>query len=297
MTDNNLPVKHRKFSLNIRKTKKKGVLVLSVGAVTLLVLFAVLLHGVASLKVTEYNITADSLPTSFNGFRIAQVSDLHNARFGKNNSRLIERLKKALPDIIVITGDLVDSSHTDINTAADFVRRAVEIAPVYYVSGNHEAWLNESNYLTLKECLAASGAVLLENQSVDIFRGDEHITLAGVDDPDMCGDNEFFSALDTLSAEKKAYTVLLSHRPEYFEHYMECGFSLVLSGHTHAGQIRLPFIGAVVAPGQGLFPEYDKGLFKEDGAVMIVSAGLGNSVIPFRLFNTPEIVVTVLNGT
>ena len=274
--------------------KLKKVFILTFTALLLIAsLFVV--YSTSFLKTTKYTVSDSNLPSSFSGFRIAQVSDLHNASFGKDNSRLIERLKKAQPDIIVITGDLVDSTHTDIDAAENFIRCAVEIAPVYYVSGNHEAWLDEDDYNELKEKLVASDAVLLENKSIAVERGGEHITLAGIDDPDISDGYGFLSALDELTAECEGYTVLLSHRPEYFDTYINTDVSLVLSGHTHAGQLRLPFLGAIFAPGQGLLPENDKGLFRQNDTVMIVSAGLGNSIIPLRLFNNPELVIIELS--
>lgn len=278
---------------------KKKTVFLSLLLFAAVIFTAFIIRDNMSFKVTEYTVSDKNLPAAFSGFRIAQVSDLHNASFGKDNCKLLERLKKEQPDIIVITGDLVDFSHTDIPVAVDFARDAVEIAPVYYVTGNHEAGLSESDYLTLKARLIEAGVRVFENEKTDIELDGEKITVMGVDDPNKYenGDYAFTAAVDKLAADCKNYTVLLSHRPEYFECYVQNGINLVLSGHTHAGQIRAPFIGALFAPGQGFFPEYDKGLFSNDDTFMIVSAGLGNSIIPLRIFNTPELVLIELTGT
>jgi len=274
-------------------------LIFIICALLLLVPVAVAISDTVSFKNTEYGITDENLPESFSGFKIAMVSDLHNAQFGKNNSKLIYALKESQPDIIVITGDLVDSSHTNVSVAVNFAENAVKIAPTYYVSGNHEAWLPSEVYQSLKDELTDKGVKVLENESADLERNGDFITLIGADDPDFfekAGEYAFTSTVADLAEKSEHYTILLSHRPEYFDCYCENGINLVLSGHTHAGQIRIPFIGALLAPGQGLFPEYDKGLFRKSNTSMIVSAGLGNSVIPFRLFNKSELVIITLSA-
>ena len=242
---------------------------------------------------------SDRIPEAFSGFRIAQVSDLHNAEFGEGNSKLIELLSQTDPDMIVITGDLIDSRHTDSDLALEFARQAIKIAPVYYVSGNHEARVRE--YADLKMGLAEAGVVVLENQTVQITREGKSITLIGIDDPSFREDYLFGdaasvtrAALAELQNESDGYTVLLAHRPELFDIYVESGVDLVFSGHAHGGQFRLPFIGGLVAPNQGFFPNYDAGLFSEDNTAMIVSRGVGNSIIPMRFNNRPEIVVVEL---
>ena len=257
------------------------------------------IYDTNSFGCIQYDIQDEKLPEGFSGYRIALVSDLHNTQYGKGNSKLISELKNAAPDIIVITGDLVDSSHTDIAVALDFAENAVKIAPTYYVSGNHEAWLLPEEYTSLKEGLTEKGVSVLENESLDIEHDGDFITLIGVIDPDFgsdYGEYGLAAALEELTQDSEHYTVLLSHRPEFFELYRDYGINLVLSGHTHAGQIRLPFIGAVMAPGQGIFPKYDKCIFNEGDTTMIVSAGLGNSVIPFRLFNRAELNIITLSA-
>ena len=244
---------------------------------------------------------SDRIPDAFAGFRIAQVSDFHNAEFGENNSDLIELLSQTDPNIIVLTGDLIDSRRTDIEIALEFVRQAATIAPVYYVSGNHEARVVE--YADLKRGLTEAGVIVMENQKVEITREREHITLMGIDDPSfqedyLFGDAESVArqAIDDLQNEFDGYTVLLSHRPELFDVYVDAGMDLVFSGHAHGGQFRLPFVGGLVAPNQGFFPEYDAGQFTEESTTMLVSRGVGNSIIPIRINNRPEIVVAQLEN-
>ncbi|MBR5827489.1 MAG: metallophosphoesterase [Clostridia bacterium] len=278
--------------------KKRRIIIILCVTALLITVLGIAARDTKSFKKTEYTVNDKNLPTGFDGFKIAMVSDLHNATFGEGNSKLLSALEKAEPDIIAITGDLVDSSHTDLSVALDFAEKSVKIAPSYYVSGNHEAWLSEEVYEAFIAKLKATGVTVLTDEKTDIVHNGDTITLAGVSDPDFAdADYIFESKVGHLTEDSELYTLLLSHRPEFFDVYHQCGVNLVLSGHTHAGQIRLPLIGAFIAPGQGFFPEYDKGIFIEDDTTMIVSAGLGNSVIPFRFCNQAELVIITLKAT
>ena len=283
----------------MKKLNKKSVLIVSVLIILCLGIWT--LWGNTALEVNEYEIVSDRIPEAFAGFRIAQVSDLHNAEFGEGNEKLIELLSQTDPDMIVITGDLIDSRHTDIEIALEFARQAMKLAPVYYVSGNHEARVHE--YEDLKMGLAEAGVVILENQKVEITREGESISILGIDDPSFQEDYLFgdaasvtSSALSELQNESDGYTILLAHRPELFETYVDSGVDLVFSGHAHGGQFRLPFVGGLVAPNQGFFPEYDAGLFSEGSTTMIVSRGVGNSIIPIRFNNRQEIILVTLSN-
>lgn len=279
--------------------KKRNILIVSI---LLLVGVGIwTLWANTALEVKKYEIKSDRIPQSFDGFRIVQISDLHNTEFGEDNEKLIALLSQTAPDLIVITGDLIDSRHTDIGIALEFARQAIEIAPVYYVSGNHEARVGE--YADLKTGLTETGVIVLENQKEQITREGECITLLGIDDPSFRQDYLFGDAgavarqaITGLQNASDGYTILLSHRPELFDLYVDTGMDLVFSGHAHGGQFRLPFIGGLVAPNQGLFPEYDAGQFTEDSTTMIVSRGVGNSIIPIRFNNRPEIVVVTLRN-
>lgn len=247
--------------------------------------------------ISKSTISSSHIPSAFNGFRIAQVSDLHNTVFGKNNAELLQALSECEPNIIVITGDLVDAEHTEIDIALDFAKEATQIASTYYVTGNHEASLPQ--YDKLKTGLESSGVVVLEDTLTQLEYKDELITLIGLSDPSFTIKGDMFgeipamvdTKLQGLLEDKDDYTILLSHRPELFETYVNCGVDLVFSGHAHGGQFRLPFIGGLVAPNQGLFPQYDSGLYTKGDTNMIVSRGLGNSIIPIRFNNRPEIVL------
>lgn len=246
-----------------------------------------LLWGNTALEVNTWVIEHDKIPAAFDGFRIAQVSDLHNAGFWQD---VVEELRQIQPDIIVLTGDLIDSGRTDVDAALAFAGQAAQIAPCYFVSGNHEAW-SSGHWEKLREGLKQSGIVLLENERVRLELGGEHVTMLGLSDPSFGGDHA--RVLGELAAGE-GYRILLSHRPERMKLYAEAGVDLVFSGHAHGGQFRIPFLGGVIAPDQGLFPEYDSGLYEQDGTAMLVSRGIGKSIIPLRINNRPEILVAEL---
>lgn len=283
-----------------KRLSKKALISVCTLIAVLIVLIIWTIWGNTALMVSTVTVSSNRIPTAFNGFLIAQVSDLHNAVFGENNAELLQILSECKPNIIVVTGDLVDAEHTDIDVALDFAKEAAQIAGTYYVTGNHEGSL--SQYDELKTGLESMGVVVLEDTSMQLEYNGEKVTLIGLSDPsftlkgNMLG--EVPAMVDTklrgLIGDKDDYTILLSHRPELFETYVNCGVDLVLSGHAHGGQFRLPFIGGLVAPNQGLFPKYDAGLYTKGDTNMIVCRGLGNSIIPIRFNNRPEIVLLEL---
>ncbi len=272
----------------------------------LVILFAALAFilwiawGNTALETTRIQIVSERIPTSFDGWRIAQVSDLHNGEFGEENENLLMLLRAEQPDMIALTGDLVDSIHTDMDRAVKFAEEAVQIAPCYFVTGNHEARLEEQ-YEELERRLEAVGVTVLRDEAVTLDREGGVIQLIGLDDPRFEEqDEELKDSLayfeEKLSAMELAdgYRILLSHRPETFDAYVNQQIDLVLTGHAHGGQFRLPVVGGLIAPNQGLFPKYDAGLYVEGRTNMIVSRGLGNSVFPFRVNNRPEVVIVTL---
>ena len=275
--------------------KKRSTIAWIVAAALLLGLIAWTLWSNKALEVNAYTVSGIHLPEAFDGYRIAHVSDLHNTTIGKNNSKLLSLLREANPDMIAITGDMIDSRHTDVAVALEFAQEAVRIAPCYYVTGNHESRL-PAEYAQLKEGLLALGVEVLEDDCVALERGGETVTLIGVCDPAFQADDHGQTIGKTLQElrDDGHYTILLSHRPELFHVYAENNMDLVLSGHAHGGQFRLPFIGGLIAPHQGLFPQYDGGEYTQSNTHMIVSRGIGNSIIPIRFNNRPEIVLIQL---
>lgn len=281
--------------------KKKKFILFTVLSVVLVALVIWVIWGNTALELNAYTITSSQLPESFDGYRIAHISDLHNAQMGKDNEKLLTMLREADPDIIAITGDLIDSRNTNLAIALQFVQEAVKIAPCYYVAGNHEARIN--TYSKFKNGLVSAGVFVLEDDSAEICTDGESIILIGVNDPSfqtdyLLGDSEtiMHSTLSRLHADGDGFAILLSHRPELFDTYVNHNIDLILSGHAHGGQFRIPFIGGVLAPNQGFFPEFDSGIYTDGNTNMLVSRGIGNSIFPFRVNNRPEVILIELNS-
>ncbi|WP_416808363.1 metallophosphoesterase [Bacillus thuringiensis] len=252
------------------------------------------------ISITEVKITSSKIPSSFKGYKILQISDLHNKKFGDNQDVLIQKIKSIDPDIIAITGDLIDSKSYDAEVSMQLIREIVKKYPVYFVTGNHEQW--SGKYNNLEKELKKYDVNVLRNEHVGIRKGEQEINLLGIDDPEFVTGNrdEGNIIIDEIKKAKiemqlDKYNVLLSHRPEFIKEYTNERLDLVLSGHAHGGQVRLPFIGGLVAPNQGVLPKYTAGLYVEQNTSMVVSRGLGNSIIPQRILNRPEIVVVQLN--
>ena len=278
--------------------KKKYIVMISFMIVLSMLVICVVCHN-KDLEINKFNVKSKYIPTEFDNFRIVQVSDLHNAEFGKNNEKLLAMLKQTDADIIVITGDLIDSRNTKVDVAVSFAEKATKIAPTYYINGNHEARVPEE-YERLKQGLDEAGVTILENDSIDITIGDEAITLIGINDSsfrmELVDDTMMQNVSHQLMSvvpDNDNYKILLAHKPHYFDAYAN-QVDLVLSGHAHGGQFKIPFIGGLVAPGQGFFPEYYTGSYIKENTEMIVSRGIGNSIIPFRINNKPEIIIAEL---
>ena len=251
-----------------------------------------------SLQTTTYSISHEKIPTEFNGFRIAQVSDLHNAQFGEKNGDLIALLAQSDPDIIVFTGDQLDARNCDIDLVWDFMGQAVQIAPCYLVSGNHEGsipgiWLFHKQLENL-------GVTVLDDEVTELSYNGAVIDLIGLQDPTMNG--RYYShgakaalemALQELDRDENRFSILLAHCPEFLYVYERNGIDLALCGHNHGGQIRINGRGLISA-GKELFPEYDSGVYTLKDATMVLSRGLGNSIFPWRVNNPPELVIVEL---
>ena len=236
------------------------------------------------------------IPASFDGYKILHISDLQNKVFGKNQEPLLRKIRGSAPDIIVFTGDLIDrhEGRTDVESAMEFIHEILDIAPVYFVSGNHE--YQSGQWEELLEELVEAGVTVLDNGKSIIERNGETITLLGLADKKM---NRYYDKmLHTLMAgQENSFNILLSHRPELFETYVKENIDLAFAGHAHGGQIIIPFLRqGIFAPHQGFFPKYTEGMYEKDGTVMVVSRGLGNSSFPFRIFNRPELIEVTLTS-
>jgi predicted MPP superfamily phosphohydrolase len=250
------------------------------------------------LQVSNYNIKNNKIPSDFNDYRIVQISDFHNTKSKTLTNNLVKEIEMQKPNIIVVTGDFVDSSKTDIETAINFIRKINNIAPIYFISGNHEASI--SNYSKIKEKLEENKVIFLDNKIEELKINESTINLIGINDPLMVHENGVTHSeivkieLDRAQYDENRYNILLSHRPELFDTYVEKKIDLILAGHAHGGQIRIPLIGGIIAPNQGFFPKYTNGIFEENKTTMVISRGIGNSILPFRINNKPELVVITL---
>ncbi|AQQ54447.1 metallophosphoesterase [Planococcus lenghuensis] len=266
------------------------------------------------ITVTEYSISSPEIPDAFDGARIAQISDLHSATFGVGQSAILEKTADAEPDIIFVTGDIVDSARYDLETALTLMEGLLEIAPVYFATGNQE--ISKDRVEIHVSALENLNIIVLENEMMEWNRAGQTIYIAGIHDPlidasmhDPLVGVDFHDPQIAYAERAGQYvqeslkvipftdtfTLLLAHRPEYIDEYAETEADVVFSGHAHGGQIRIPGIGGVFAPGQGFFPELTEGTVKLADTELVISRGLGNSSFPLRIFNRPEIVTVTLN--
>lgn len=254
------------------------------------------------ITITKINYYNKKIPEGFSGYSIVHISDLHNKSFGKNQERLLKKIRIAKPDIIVVTGDMIDMRRYDLATAMKFICGAMKIAQVYYVPGNHEAW--SEKYENISKSLLNYGVEILDDRKFTLKEGKDEIEMLGLLDPAFFTSN-YWKITDSSKIEERLKTlsddsdfqILLSHRPELFHLYADANIDLIFSGHAHGGQFRIPYIIGLVAPGQGLFPKYTSGAYSKNQSTLIVSRGLGNSVIPVRIFNRPEIIKVTLQNS
>lgn len=253
-----------------------------------------------SIVTTKKIYQSSIIPESYHGFKIIHLSDLHNKSFGDDQRRLIRKVEQLNPDLIVLTGDLVGWQKDGLDAGLVLMENLVEIAPTYFVTGNHDKWaMNEHS---LETRLEDYGVNVLRDEIDRISVNGEMIQIIGIDDrpgfhlsevEQGNSDEVYLNLLEEALANE--FTILLAHRPELFSLYSEYNVDLIFSGHAHGGQVRLPFIGGLFSPNQGLFPKYTSGEYSLNDTTMIVNRGLGNSSFPFRIFNRPEIILLTLS--
>ena len=241
-------------------------------------------YNVNTLEVTKYVVENKKVPKEFDGYNIVQISDLHSKLFGENNKKLIQKIKSLNPDIVVVTGDLIDGENNNYNVALDFMKEISKLYRVYYIIGNHE-----------------QKSLNLDNNKVEIVKGDSNINLYGLTVPYSCYkylfDNQETTSIDIDFLEEKLgkvdreqFNILLAHTPFYFDEYEKWGADLTLCGHVHGGIVRLPLVGGLLSPDRKFFPKYDLGEYIKNKSTMIVSKGLGGSKVLIRVNCKPEIV-------
>ena len=244
------------------------------------------------LMLTRYTAALPGLPEELEGLTLVQVSDLHSKRMGEGQEVLLNTISQAKPDVILLTGDLVDGRQPELEPALELARGTAALAPTYYVTGNHETSLPRKTLEQIENGLEAEGVVLLDNRTEELsLPGGGTMVLTG-----LCDDNLGDGTLERLSVSwpEEAFTVLLAHEPQYIENYAASGVDLAFCGHAHGGQIRLPLVGGLFAPGQGVLPKYTAGIYQLGETQMVVSRGIGGSLFPQRVWNRPEVVAVTL---
>jgi len=276
------------------KRKKRVKMTLMIG---IIVLFCVIAFWNQPIY-RNYTITTDKIKSHMN---IVQLSDLHSTKYGKNQKRLIKKIDEANPDLILLTGDIVDDMTQEVN-AYVLLKDLVTKYPLYYVDGNHEVWHHDTE--NIYQEIRDIGVHILYNTKETISINGESIVLAGIMDPsehkERAKESTVKANLDLIDWEtidEDLYTILLTHRPEYFSLYETYPIDLALAGHAHGGQMRIPFlINGLFAPDQGYKPKYAGGYYQLNSYALIVSRGLSlNPRLP-RIFNPPEVVVIKING-
>lgn len=280
----------------------------------------VILGGVAfykyetdSLEITKYEIENEKIPKEFNNFKIVQISDLHNKSFGKDNKRLLETIDSQNPDIVVITGDLVEGDNKDFNIALNLIDELLKKYKVYHIIGNHEQKSlikkHKELYKTYFDKLYKKNIVNLDNEKIRIKKDGKYINIYGLiipleyypyffknyENKNMKLEQDFINnKLGEINRDE--YNILLAHTPFFFEDYEKYGVDLVLSGHVHGGIIRLPKVGGLLSPNREFFPKYDFGKYIKNNTTMLLSKGLGGSKVLIRFACKPEIVSITLKS-
>jgi len=275
----------------------------------LLLIFIYILLSVTTnntIAIVHYNLKSPLLNEQSN-IKIVLVSDLHSGVYGKDQSILIDKIKNSSPDLIVLAGDIFDDL-VPMTGAKLFLSGIADIAPVYFVTGNHEHW--SSDLMTIHEVLLSYGVTILSDEYTNIIINNNEIVLAGIEDPAGLGVSgrklyeiseydqnyimeKMFRELDEISL----YKILVAHRPEKIDLYTKYSFNLVLSGHTHGGQVRIPYmLNGLYAPNQGLFPKYGGGVYTHGNLIHIISRGLSKKYKLPRVWNPPELVIITIEA-
>ena len=259
------------------------------------------------IDVSKYEVASSKVPKAFDGFKILQLSDLHNRRFNKNNKKIVKIIEKQKPDIIVMTGDMVSSNSAGFSNFFSLVEELDGNYPIYYIFGNHEQRLSVEKQASIIGKLREYGVKVLNNQQEFITKDDESIQIFGLKQ-ELIYYTNYLKSKKTYSyetkdmenairkADGKKFNILLAHNPLYFDTYEKWGADLIFSGHVHGGIIQIPFVGGLLSPERKLFPKYSGGEYEIDDSKMVVSRGLGYTKINLRFFNNPEICVVELKS-
>lgn len=263
------------------------------------------------LQVSRYRIESKKIPHGFDGYKILQLSDLHSKKFGKSNRRLIRKIDELNPDIIVITGDVMNNKRDDGSVFLDLLDSLTKQRKCYYITGNHEQFttLWDQDFLpAYLDKIRKAGTTVLNNEKVVLKKGSDRIHLYGMQidlkyyrnltKAEFKGIEFHKNTMSNLLGEcrPEIFNLLLTHNPLYFETYADWGADLVLCGHVHGGVARIPSVGGLLSPERVLFPKYSEGVYSIGKSSMIVNRGLGNSTVNLRVFNRPEITLIALKS-
>ena len=283
----------------MKRQRKRLYRWLAVLAALGLVFFAAFYRGIV---ITKYILSSEKLAAN-ETIRVVLLTDLHSYIYEPNQRPLIESVKNLQPDVIFLSGDMADDRNP--YEGLDLLLTGIaQLAPCYYVSGSHDYW--SGDIVKIKASVNQRGVVVLEGNTTELMIRGQKLSISGIDDPTMFdksageGENEAYSrALQAFrNIDKSQYNILVAHRPDFYEAYRQLGFDLVVSGHTHGGQVRIPFIlNGLYAPNQGYYPKYAGGLYDVYEMKLLVSRGLSYYPKLPRVFNPPEIVLLKLNGT
>ncbi|MFC2949419.1 metallophosphoesterase [Virgibacillus sediminis] len=262
------------------------------------ILVILLISIKAYLDTTEFKVNrvqfhSDKLPENVE-FTVLQISDLHNKVFGHDNQELIETVNQSNADIVVMTGDIIDRKTDDFQDVFTLVEGITDSGQdVFFVTGNHEQ--DHDNMEEFLDGLRERNVTVLDNRNTQVRVEGVTVNLAGV--ADSSTDHEDIERA-FAGLQPESYTILLSHSPGIMGKYRNIPADLILSGHTHGGQVRLPFIGPIVAPEQGLFPEFDQGVFETGrNQYLYIDSGLGTSVAPIRFLNKSQLSLITITGS
>lgn len=287
-----LGVKHFLYGENMTLLTK-----LLLFLIVLVAIILIIYYENNTLEKTKYVYKSKKIPKVFNGFKIIQISDLHDKTFGRDNKNLIEMIDEEKPDIIVVTGDIYYYYNGKILNSLKFLENISKRHSVYFVTGNHE--YKDKDWENHKKIIETYGVKIIDNM-VDIIRNDyEDIYIFGLKDPAFYHKSSRYSVFEDelnkmkQSMDEKKFAILLSHRPDKIDIYSKANVDLVFTGHAHGGQIRL-FGNGILSPAEGFFPKYTSGMHVKENTTVVISRGLGRTIFTFRLFNRPEVVVTIL---
>ena len=279
-----------------------------------------------NIFVREYKIQSKKITEKFDNYKIVQITDVHSIRNEIDLEKIVNKVKLQKPNLICVTGDLIDSdyysSQNDLyknneikqieELTVRFMKNLKEISDTYYIYGNHEMMLlDDPENNKFKKDLENLGIKILNNKTEELKIDGERINIIGIQDPATLYKDEKYAYIDGTNKDKvqmilndlfiempednqNKFTILLSHRPEYFELYDKYNIDLALTGHTHGGIVKLPIIKGIYAHPQGWLPKYSYGIYKTNDFSMIISGGIGYSKLPIRIFNPPEICTITL---